>query len=105
MIRHCVFVRFRPDVTQSEKDGIFAEIAALKTRLPGFLAAHVGVNVSPETGMDKGYSDGFIVDFDSPAARDAYLEDEEHRKTGAKIVAAAVGGIEGILVYDLEIAG
>jgi hypothetical protein len=105
MIRHCVFIRFRPDVTQAEKDGIFAEIAALKARLSGFLAAHVGVNVSPETGMDKGYSDGFIVDFDGPAARDAYLEDEEHRKTGAKIVAAAVGGIEGILVYDLEIAG
>lgn len=105
MIRHCVFIRFRSEVTQDEKNGIFAEIAALKSRLPGFLAAHVGVNVSPEIGMDKGYSDGFIVDFDGPAARDAYLADEEHRKTGAKIVAAAVGGLEGILVYDIEVVG
>lgn len=105
MIRHCVFIRFRPDVTQAGKDEIFAEIEALKARIPGFLAAHVGANVSPEIGMDKGFSDGFIVDFDGPAARDAYLGDEEHRKTGAKIVAAAVGGIAGVFVYDLEVAG
>jgi hypothetical protein len=55
--------------------------------------------------MDKGFAEGFIVDFTDAVARDAYLEDEEHRKTGAKIVAAAEGGVAGILVYDIEIAG
>ena len=104
MIRHCVFVRFRSDIPQAEKDAIFAEISALKARLPGFIAAHAGANVSPETGMDKGYSDGFIVDFDGPASRDAYLDDAEHERIGARIVKAAAGGVEGILVYDLEIA-
>ncbi|MEI2299063.1 Dabb family protein [Ensifer sp. MJa1] len=104
MIRHCVFIRFRPEISSEEKAAIFAEIAALKARLRGFLAAHIGANVSPEEGMDKGFGEGFIVDFTDAAARDAYLEDEEHRKTGAKIVAAAEGGIAGIFVYDLEIA-
>lgn len=104
MIRHCVFIRFRPEVSSQEKATIFAEIEALKSRLPGFVASYVGGNVSPEDGMDKGYAEGFIVDFADAAARDAYLEDEEHRKTGAKIVAAAEGGIAGIFVYDLEIA-
>ncbi|MBP1885572.1 Dabb family protein [Sinorhizobium mexicanum] len=103
MIRHCVFIRFRPDVANAEKEAIFAEIAALRDRLPGFLAAHVGVNVSPETGMDKGYGEGFMVDFADAAARDAYLEDADHRRTGAKLVAAAEGGVQGVLVYDLEI--
>ncbi|MBD9652647.1 Dabb family protein [Ensifer sp. ENS09] len=105
MIRHCVFIRFRPEITRGEKAAIFAEISALKSRLPGFMAAHIGSNVSPEVGMDKGFGEGFIVDFTDAAARDAYLEDEEHRRTGAKIVAAAEGGIAGIFVYDLEIAG
>lgn len=104
MIRHCVFIRFRPEVSSEEKAVIFAEIAALKARLPGFLSAHVGANVSPEEGMDKGFAEGFIVDFTDAAARDAYLQDEEHRKTGAKIVAAAEGGVAGIFVYDIEIA-
>lgn len=104
MIRHCVFIRFRPEITEEEKVAIFDEIVALKARLRGFLAAHVGANVSPEVGMDKGFGEGFIVDFADAAARDAYLEDEAHRKTGAKIVAAAEGGVAGIFVYDLEIA-
>lgn len=103
MIRHCVFIRFKSTISAAYKAELFNEIAALKSQLPGFIAVHAGANVSPETGMDKGYSDGFIVDFDGPAARDAYLADPEHQKTGAKIVAAAEGGIEGILVYDIEV--
>jgi len=103
MIRHCVFIRFRPVFPRSERNALFAEIAALKGRIEGFVAAHVAPNTSPETGMDKGYSDGFIVDFADARARDAYLADPGHRKTGAKLVAAAEGGLEGILVYDLDI--
>ncbi len=105
MIRHCVFIRFRPEISADEKTLIFSEIAALKSRLAGLLATYKGGNVSPEVGMDKGYSEGFIVDFADAAARDAYLADPEHQKTGAKIVAAAKGGIDGIFVYDLEIPG
>lgn len=104
MIRHCVFIRFKPSVSQADIDRLFAEIAALKSRLKGLFAVHIGANVSPETGMDKGYSQGFIVDFDNAASRDAYLADPQHQATGAKIVAAAFGGADGILVYDLEVS-
>ena len=102
MIRHCVFIRFKSDVSAAYRADLFAEIDALRDRLPGILAVHIGGNVSPETGMDKGYADGFIVDFADSFARDAYLADPEHRATGARLVAAAEGGITGILVYDLE---
>ena len=105
MIRHCVFIRFRTEIPETERAALLAEIAALKPRIPGFLAAHIGRNVGPEAGMDKGYADGFIVDFADAAARDAYLGDPEHQQTGARLVAAAVGGVEGILVYDLELEG
>ncbi len=105
MIRHCVFVKFRPEIAGAARAAMLNEIAALKGRLPGLLAVHVGANVSPEAGMDKGYDEGFIVDFRDAAARDAYLADPEHQATGRKLVAAAQGGIAGILVYDLEIRG
>ena len=55
MIRHCVFVRFADDVTDVTRSQLFDDIAALAGRMPGLLAAHVGANVSPEHGMDKGY--------------------------------------------------
>ena len=103
MIRHCVFVRFRPEVGRNERDAILADIVALKQRLSGLHAVHIGANVSPEAGMDKGFTEGFIVDFRDAAARDAYLVDPAHQVAGAKLVAAADGGIAGILVYDLEI--
>lgn len=103
MIRHCVFIRFKPETSRERIDELFCEIDALKHQMDGVLAVHIGTNVSPEEGMDKGYSDGFIVDFDNAASRDIYLEDAEHQAVGAKLVEAAVNGVEGILVYDLEI--
>ena len=102
MIRHCVFIRFKPTISTAYKSELFNEIDALKDCLPGMVAVHVGTNVSPEEGMDKGFSDGFIVDFADSFSRDAYLEDPGHRETGARLVAAAEGGAAGILVYDLE---
>lgn len=103
MIRHCVFIRFKRGISSHVKTEIFDEIAALKERIPGYIAAHIGVNTSPEEGMDKGYAEGFIIDFADTIARDAYLADPEHAKVGARIVAAADGGVDGVLVYDLEI--
>ncbi|MFK8083458.1 MAG: Dabb family protein [Granulosicoccus sp.] len=103
MIRHCVFIRFKPETSRERIAELFGEIDALKDHLEGIQAVHVGANVSPETGMDKDYSNGFIVDFDNAQSRDRYLEDSKHQSTGAKLVEAALNGLEGILVYDLEI--
>ena len=104
MIRHCVFIQFKSRVTAEYRDALFGEIAALQSHLAGILAVHLGHNVSPETGMDKGYGDGFMVDFTGVDARDAYLIDDKHQHAGAKLVEAAEGGVAGILVYDMNIA-
>ncbi|CAM3508819.1 Dabb family protein [Nocardioides zeicaulis] len=104
MIRHCVFVRFRPDIPSAVRATIFGDIASVAERMPGLVAAHVGANVSPEHGMDKGFSEGFILDFLDAGARDAYLIDPEHQRIGARLVAAADSGADGIFVYDLQIS-
>ena len=102
MILHCVFLRFRPDVSERDKLGLYAGIAALKDRVPGMLDVQAGPNVSPE-GLDKGFSEGFVVTFVDAAARDRYLADEEHGKVGARIVAATEGGVDGVFVFDLQV--
>ncbi|NKB50881.1 MAG: Dabb family protein [Rhizobiaceae bacterium] len=102
MIRHCVFINFEDDVTEVHKGELFSNIEALRAHLPGILAVHIGTNVSPE-GMDKGFSDGFMVDFLDAAARDTYLADADHAKAGAGLVAAAKQGVAGIFVYDIEL--
>ena len=103
MIRHHVFIRFRESVTDAEIDRLLDEVSGLGALLPGIAAIHVGANSSPEVGMDKGFARGFIVDFESARYRDGYLDDDRHRAVGAKLVAAADGGTDGIFVYDLEV--
>jgi hypothetical protein len=102
MIRHCVFVRFRTDVPQSERDAIHADLEALRGHLKGMGPVRFGHNVSPE-GLSRGFADGFTIDFDGAADRDAYLADAAHGRAGARLVAALEGGLDGLLVVDLDI--
>lgn len=104
MIRHCVFIRFQASIPDAERQSILSDIAALQRLVPGYLAFTAGTNVSPE-GLGKGYNSGFIIDFADVAARDAYLVHPAHEKAGGRIVAATDGGIDGVFVYDFEIAG
>ena len=103
MIRHCVFVKFRADVTADEKAEIYAGLNALVGQIDGLLTADFGPNTSPE-GQNKGFDDGFVMDLADAAARDRYLADPAHKAAGAKLVAALEGGVAGLVVFDLEIA-
>jgi hypothetical protein len=102
MIRHCVFVKFRSDVSAAERESIYDGLRALKGKLDGMVADSYGPNVSPE-GAGRGFAHGFTMDFRDVAARDAYLVDPDHKAAGQRLVAALEGGRDGILVFDLEV--
>ncbi|WP_439600051.1 Dabb family protein [Devosia sp.] len=100
-IRHCVFLKFRADVSASEKQSIYEQLAALGVHLEIDRMSY-GPNVSPE-GLHQGFVDGFTMDFPNAAARDAYLVDSKHKEAGARLVAALEGGVKGLLVFDIEV--
>lgn len=102
MILHCVFLRFKSSVQDAEKQEIYAAIAALKDTLSGVLDVKFGPNVSSE-GLSGGFADGFVVTFESPEARDAYLAAPDHLAVAERIVASADGGLSGLIVYDLAV--
>ena len=102
MIRHCVFVSFRPEISADERAEIYAGLNALVGQIDGLLTAHFGANVSPE-GLAQGFNDGFIMDLANQAARDRYLTDPAHQAAGSKLVAALQGGRDGLIVFDMEI--
>ena len=104
MIRHCVFVRYRADFDQRDRQRIVADLEALRPKLAGMGAVAAGRNASPEC-LGKGFDDAFIVDFTDAAARDAYLVHPEHQAIGNRIGAAAEGGAAGIFVFDFDLAG
>lgn len=102
MIRHIVLIRFQPTVSQARIDDLFAELHQIKGKVPGILAITSGKSESPEQ-MERGYMHGFVVDFSDWAALQAYQDHPEHKHLGARLVASAVEGIDGILVFDLPV--
>lgn len=99
MIRHVVLIRFKPDANSAH---IFAALKVLQGKIPGIIAVSAGADTSPE-GLQRGNTHAFTVDFRDAKARDDYLPHPEHQKVGAMIVAAAVGGVDGVTVLDWEL--
>jgi quinol monooxygenase YgiN len=102
MIRHIVLIRFRPDVDKDAIAAIFADLQAIKAKLPGVLSITAGRSDSPER-IERGYMHGFVVDFTDWDALAAYQDHPDHRRVGAALVDHALGGIDGILVFDLPV--
>lgn len=104
MIRHIVLIKFNPGLAEADIGDIFDELHAIKTKVPGTIAITSGRSESPEK-IERGYMHGFVADFADWATLRAYQDHPDHKRLGARLVANAVGGIDGILVFDLEVAG
>lgn len=102
MILHCVFLRLKAATTPDEKQSLFDAVVALKQVIPGIVDIKYGPNVSPE-GLHGGFVDGFVVTFESPEARDAYLPHPAHVAVGERIIASIDGGLAGLMVFDLNV--
>ncbi|MDR7379988.1 hypothetical protein J2X19_004690 [Rhodoferax ferrireducens] len=102
MIHHCVFIRFRPEISAVAKQALWAELQALVGEIPGLHEVRAGVNARYED-LDHGFADGFIAVFDDRQALAAYQAHPAHQATGAKLVQAALGGLQGLMVFDLDL--
>ena len=102
MIRHIVLIRFRDEVSEAQIAAMFAELEEIRSKISGVLAITFGRSESPEK-IERGYMHGFVVDFDGWAALEAYQTHPDHKALGAKLVAQAEGGLDGILVFDLPV--
>ena len=103
MIRHIVLIKFKAGIEQATIERLFDALADLGKEIAGMRGFDGGFSVSPEK-MEQGFRHGFCIDFDDVAARDTYLTHPTHQALGAELVAAADGGISGLIVFDLEMA-
>jgi hypothetical protein len=102
MIRHIVLTKFKPDTAEEKIAEIYADLSALAKKLPGAQNFTGGRSESPEQ-IERGYMHGFVIDFDSWDALQNYADNPEHQTLGGQLVANAAGGIDGILVLDLDV--
>lgn len=99
-VRHIVLCRITPGTPQATLDALWAELDALRAHIPGMGPLRAGADASPE-GLGRGYTHAFTVDFESTAARDAYLAHPAHRSAGARLTALCEGGKDGLCVLDV----
>ena len=102
MIRHIVLTKFKPTVAEDTSADIYNQLGTLINQLSFAGGFTGGRSQSPEQ-IERGYKHGFVVDFDSWDALQQYTDHPEHKRLGSKLVDNAVGGINGILVLDLEV--
>jgi len=102
MIRHIVLTKFKPGTPEDTIKGIYDGLSALAERLPGAQNFTGGRSESPER-IERGYMHGFVIDFDSWDALQNYADNDQHKALGGQLVANAVGGIDGILVLDIDV--
>ncbi|MGD1016552.1 MAG: Dabb family protein [Roseiarcus sp.] len=76
--RHVVLFKFKPTVPKNSVVAIENAFRALCAELPFVRGFEFGRNSSPE-GLDEGFTHCFIVTFDGPEDRDAYLPHPAHQ--------------------------
>ncbi|MEM9392614.1 MAG: Dabb family protein [Pseudomonadota bacterium] len=101
MIRHIVLTKFSPGTPEERIAEIYSGLASVAERLSGASGFVGGKSESPEK-IERGYLHGFTIDFDDWDALARYAEDPEHQGYGAQLIENAVGGVDGILVLDIE---
>jgi hypothetical protein len=98
-ILHVVLLRPRPGVEVDAVRRLHGALSALPDVIPGITGLEFGPNVSPE-GKGSGYDLGFVMTFESAAARDAYLPHPDHLAVRPFVEAVA----DEVLVFDIEAA-
>lgn len=102
MIRHIVLTKFKPETKEEKISEIYAGLSALTKKISGARNFTGGRSDSPEQ-IERGYMHAFVIDFDSWADLKCYAANPEHRALSSQLVENTAGGIDGILVLDLEV--
>ena len=97
-VQHIVLFKFKPEITEEKIKEIFAQLAELPKKIPGIIYYASGPNCSNQ-GLNKSYSDGFIMTFESIEARDAYLPHPEHKKVAQEIIK----NTDDVIVFDFKV--
>ena len=102
MLKHCVFLNFKSNVTKSKQFELIKSLSSLKNKIDGIVDFDYGNNLDFEQKSSE-YNSGFIVTFDCYKTLREYNEHPEHILLGSKLVSMCKGGHQGIIVFDLEI--
>lgn len=98
LTRHFGVFQFKPEITTEQVAECFAAMQDMVGKIDGLLSMEHGPYKSDE-GLNEGFTHGFIMTFDSPEARDAYLPHPTH----LKVVDIVQPKLEKLVVFDFDV--
>ena len=101
MLKHCVFVSFRPEISEEDRQRVLSGFGELVDEVEGMLDYAHGPNLDFEN-KSSDYDSGFVITFRDRAAHLAYETHPTHIALGNELVSMCKGGHRGIIVFDLE---
>ena len=97
-VKHYGVFQFKPEVSDDQIGNCFKAMQSMVGKIPGLLDMIDGPYKSDE-GLNDGFTHGFIMTFDSPAARDAYLPHPIHEEVKEVVVPC----LERVIVFDFDV--
>ena len=97
-VKHFGVFQFKQGVTPAQIENCFAEMGGMVGNIPGLLDFIHGPYESAE-GLNDGFTHGFIMTFESPLARDAYLPHPVHERVKDIVVPC----LERVIVFDFNV--
>ena len=98
MTRHFGMFQFKQGVSDAQIAECFSTMKGMIGKVPGFLEMEYGPYDSSE-GLNDGYTHGFIMTFETPEAREAYLPHPVHEEVKALVIPK----LERVVVFDFNI--
>lgn len=98
MTRHYGMFQFKEGVSNADIENCFVTMKAMVGRIPGLLDMEYGSYDSSE-GLNDGFTHGFIMTFDSPASREAYLPHPIHEEVKTLVIPK----LERVVVFDFNV--
>lgn len=98
MTRHFGMFQFKEGINDAQIDECFSAMKEMIGKIPGFLDMEYGPYDSTE-GLNDGYTHGFIMTFESPEAREAYLPHPIHEDVKDLVIPR----LECVVVFDFNV--
>ncbi|MGN6494365.1 MAG: Dabb family protein [Agriterribacter sp.] len=98
MVRHFGVFKFKPGVQNAQIEDCFLTMKNMVGRIDGLLDMEYGPYNGDE-GLNEDFTHGFVMTFDTPESRDAYLPHPIHEDVKAFVVPK----LERVIVFDIVV--
>lgn len=98
MVRHFGVFKFKDTVLEEQITECFQTMKAMVGKIKGLKDMEYGPYNGDE-GLNGEFTHGFVMTFDSPDARDAYLPHPIHEQVKAFVVPK----LERVIVFDIHV--